>query len=372
MIYLDNAATTKTCDLAIKKIIELNTNNFGNPSSLHNLGINSEKEIINSKKEVAKILKVKEKEIFFTSGATESNNLAIQGTLSATRKKHIITTKAEHPSVLANYKILEKKGYTVTYLKLNKYGEIDLKELQNTISEDTALVSIMHVNNETGAISPINEIKKILKDKNIIFHIDGVQGFCKLDIDCKDIDIYTFSGHKIFCPKGSGGLYIKTGTKINSILNGGEQMEKIRPGTENISAIAAIGAVSAELNKNIHEHFDYVLNLKKEFLKITEEIEGIKINGQNTSPYICSLYFENLKGEVLLHALESDEIYVSTGSSCSSKSKNAMLHAYGFQDPRVDGTVRFSFSINNSQKEIILVKDRIKYHVDLLRKFVKR
>lgn len=377
MIYLDNAATTAVSNEAIEKINFMCTTNFGNPSSLHSLGINSEKEIINAKTIISKIINCTDLEIYFTSGATESNNLAIQGFLKRNKNgNHIISTKSEHPSVLENFLEFEKKGYTVSFLTVDETGNINLDELTNLINHDTSIVSIMHVNNETGVIMPIEKIGKIIKEKNpnTIFHVDGVQSFCKIPIDVKksNIDLFSFSGHKIFSPKGVGGLYINKKVHIQPFFYGGEQMNKIRCGTENIIGIAALSTNASLLFKNMPENYDYVLDLKNLFLTQIKGIDDIFINGKNTSPFILNLSFENIRGEVLLHALEEENIFVSTGSACSSKSKNAMLYSYGFSDERVAGAVRFSFSIYNTKEEIIEACNIIKEKIAFLRKFVKR
>lgn len=378
MIYLDNASTTRVSDEALIKINDICQNTFGNPSSLHSMGINSEKEIINTKNIVANIINCNEKEIYFTSGATESNNLAIQGFLSRNlhNGKHIITTKSEHPSVLENYLYFQKKGYTVDFLNLDENGHINLNELENLINNDTALVSIMHVNNETGVIMPIEKIGKLIKGKNTntTFHVDGVQSFCKFPVDVKKyhIDMYSFSGHKIFAPKGVGGLYINNSIHVAPLFFGGEQMSKIRCGTENILGISAIGVNGKRLNENMKKNHEYLSNLKNSFLNEIKDINDFYINGSNTSPYILNISFKNIRGEVLLHALEEKEIFVSTGSACSSKSNKAMLYAYGYDKPRVLGALRFSFSIYNTEKEIMEATKVLKEQVLFLRKFVKK
>lgn len=378
MIYFDNAATTKTSPESLKKIIYMSTVNFGNPSSLHKLGINSEKEILNCKTTISNIINCEEKEIYFTSGATESNNIGIQGFLNKNKHngKHIITTKAEHPSVLENYIKLESLGYNVDFLPVNEKGHINLNELESKINEETALVSIMQVNNETGVYMPIEEIGKTIKNKNknTIFHVDGVQSFCKIPVNVKkyNIDIFTFSGHKIFSPKGTGGMYINKNINIQPLFLGGEQMNKIRCGTENIIGISAMEVNCKLLYEKMEENYNYVKSLKDLFLKEVSSIENSYINGDNTSPYILNMSFENVKGEVLLHALEEKNIFVSTGSACSSKNKKAMLNSYGYTKDRISGAIRFSFSIYNTKEEILETGKTLKESIFFLRKFTKR
>ncbi len=378
-IYLDNGATTKVSQVAVDKILDCCSKNYGNPSSLHKMGLLAHKEIVNNKKIISNYLQVDESEIFFTSGATEANNLIIKGIADAYKRdgKHLITNKSEHPSVLQVYIELEKQGYDIDYVNIDDNGNLDINMLESLIREDTILVSIMEVNNETGVIHPINDIGKIIKKINptTIFHVDGVQSFCKLPSNIKSgkVDAYSFSGHKIYSPKGVGGFYLKKGIKITAQLIGGHQQKDVRPGTENIIGIAAIGSNVDVLAKNISKNYDTVKKLKESLLEIKNEFSDIYINGSdNCSPYILNLSFVGLRGEVLVHALEQDNIYASTGSACNSKSKDGMLYSYGLDDERVLSAVRFSFSIHNSIEEIEFCKNSLRKNIPILRKYGRR
>lgn len=376
-VYLDNSATTKVDE----KIIEELNNTFkfyGNPSSLHSMGFDSEKIIAKAKGNISNYLNCSKDEIYFTSGGTEANNLAIIGyaTQHANKGKHLITSKTEHKSVLNAFKYLETKGFDVTYLDVDDEGFVQLNALEAQLKDDTILVSIMHVNNEVGTIQKIEQIKEILKkkDKKIALHVDGVQGFGKIKLDLKAIDLYSFSAHKIHGLKGSGGLYIQKGIKVNNLIHGGQQEKGIRPGTENLTGIISLGKAIEICSEN-----DYYSKVKQIKQKITElivdEIEDIKINSklEHFSPYILNVSFNGVRGEVLLHDLESKGIYVSTGSACTSKSKDYshVLNAMGLQDNLKEGSIRLSFSKYNSMDEVHHVVNEIKKSVKFIRDVMK-
>lgn len=371
MIYLDNASTTKPSE-AVKEAVMNAMEVFGNPSSMHRLGIDAEKIISESKNKISRVLGVDSKNIYFTSGGTESNNTAILGYAFANRKRgnHLITSKIEHPSVLESFKTLEKEGFSVTYLGVNKNGVVSLEELENSLRDDTILVSIMSVNNETGTIQPIHKVKEIIKKKSpvCLFHSDFVQGFCKIPIAPKKagIDMLSISGHKINALKGIGALYIADGVHINPWLIGGGQQKNIRSGTENVPGIASIGKAT-ELYRKISP------DIWSEFKdKLEKSVDNIKINstGEN-SGYILNVSFLGIRAEILLHSLEAKGIYVSTGSACSANKPmpSHVLSAMGCSDEEIRGAVRFSFC--SDEFDIDYVVDTIKKEVENIRKYVR-
>lgn len=376
MIYLDNCSTT----IPRKEVIETMTNSmtedFGNPSSLHRLGLKSEKKIRKVREDISRFLNVQRDEIYFTSGGTESNNIAIQSIINKLNRQgnHIITTKIEHPSVLNLIKYYEKIGYSVTYLNVDDKGKILLKELEKEIKEDTILISIMHVNNEIGTIEPISQIKNIINKKNskALFHVDGIQGFGKVDVLLKawGIDFYSFSGHKIYGPKGIGGLFIDKKHNLSPITYGGNQERGMRSGTENLVGIIGLGQAINIMEKQYKEEREYVSNLKKHFSKrIKEEIDDIRFNSpfeEQSSTYILNVSFNHVKGEVLLHYLEDKDIYVSTASACSSRGddKSYVLRSIGLDDLEIDGAIRFCFYYENTIEDL-------EYTIDVLKKSIK-
>ncbi|MBS4540148.1 cysteine desulfurase [Clostridium sp. D2Q-11] len=383
-VYLDNSATTRPRDEVIEEMNVILKEEYGNPSSLHRMGLIIEKKIKKSRSMIAEYLNVKNDEIFFTSGGTESNNIAIQGIINRYNKKgkHIITSKIEHSSVLNVFKQYEKEGYSVTYIDVNKDGIIDIEQLREEIKEDTILVSIMMVNNETGAIQPISEIKKIIKEGNLQtkLHVDGIQAFSKIPLNIKnlDIDSLSFSGHKIHGPKGVGGLYIKKDLKLKPILHGGNQEMGLRSGTENTPGIIGLGKAVEILNISGLEERNTIKDLKKYFIKeIKENIENIKLNSlenEKGTSHIVNISFMNTRGEVLLHFLEGDDIYVSTGSACSSKDSKGshVLRAMGLSDKEIEGAIRFSFSFYNTKAQIDYAVIRLKTRVEEIRDIMMR
>lgn len=382
-IYLDNSATTRPRDEVVDEMRIMLTDFYGNPSSLHRKGLHAEKKIKNSRKIISEFLKVNESEIFFTSGGTESNNIAIQGIINKYYKRgnHIITTKIEHPSVLRIFEKYEEKGFLVTYLNVDEFGIIDLEELKESIKEDTILVSIMLVNNEIGCIQPIKEIKKIINEKNKFtkLHVDGVQGVGKIDVNIKELDIDTlsFSSHKIHGPKGIGCLYMKKDLIIEPIFYGGSQERGVRVGTENVPGIVGFGKAVEILDNKFNEEKNQIKELKKYFIeKLSQNINDIKINSDlhKSSPHILSVSFKDIRGEILLHYLEDRGIYVSTRSACSSnkKAESHVLKAIGLNDNDIEGTIRFSFSHLNNKEEIDITIEKLKESVEEIRKIIKR
>jgi cysteine desulfurase len=366
LIYLDNAATTKPHEEVLQKSLSVYREMYGNPSSLHSMGLDIEREINNSAKIIADCLNVEKSEIFFTSGGTESNNIAIQGIAKAYERSgnHIITTMAEHSSVKETCRYLGENGYIVTYLKVNEFGKIDMDELQQQITDKTILISLMHVNNETGSISDINKIGKLIKMKNkdTIFHVDGVQAFGKLPISLNDVDLYSISSHKIHGLKGTGALYIKKGTKIKPLFFGGGQQNKIRVGTENTVGIVCFGLAAKLAEESLKNSYNHVTNIRNELLQLTQ-LENVVINTcvENDLPYILNVSFLGVKSEILLHSLEAKGIFVSAGSACNAKKKdNSILMEYGIGFERVQSAVRFSFSKYTTVDEIVKTIEEIK------------
>lgn len=378
-IYLDNAATTKVSDVAVEKMIFMSKTNFANPSSVHSLGLLAEKEITKVRKTIASFLNAKEDEIYFTSGATEANNLAIIGSALANKRSgnHIITQKTEHASVIESVSYLEKIGYEITYLENDNTGQIDYDVLEKSITDNTILVSLMHVNNETGAKLDIERIGKIVKskNKNTLFHTDLVQSFCKFDIDVLkyNIDLCSFSGHKLHSPKGVGGIFIKKGVKIESRQFGGSQEKKIRPGTENILGITALGESILYINKNMSKTLEYVKSLKNCLIQIKDLIDDVYVTSDDScSPYVVNLSFIGVKGEVLVHALEQYDIYCSTGSACHKGSGSEILKNYNLSEDIYSSGIRVSFCDENTVDEIEKLKTALLEIVPKLRRFKKR
>jgi cysteine desulfurase len=362
-VYLDNAATTKLLPEVIEEIKRVSEFIYGNPSSVHNIGLKAEKIVKDTRKRIADSLDVEPEELYFTSGATESNNTAIFGTVYANKRKgnHIITSKIEHPSVLACFERLEKEGFDVTYLNVDKNGIIDLNELENSINEKTILVSIMTVNNELGSIQPIKEVARLKNKHNFIFHTDAVQAYMKIPSYMFDIaDIISISGHKIHALKGIGAIAVKKNIKINPFMLGGGQERGFRSGTENVVGIASLGkAVEKGFNPN------KVLVLRDMLKKGLESIEGVSFNCYNSAdsaPHILNVTFKGKRGEVILHMLEENGVYVSTGSACHSNKfgESHVLKAIGLSKEDIGATVRFSFSEENTE-------DEIKYAINLLK-----
>lgn len=377
-IYLDNSATTKPYKEVVEKMIFALENDYANPSSLHKKGLEVEKNIKKIREDIARTLGVKEKEIYFTSGGTESNNSIIRGVLDK-RKNHIITTKIEHPSVLDTIKTLEKEGIEVTYLDVDSEGKIDIDSLKSSIKENTILVSIMHVNNEVGSIQPISEIGKYLKTlkEKVYFHVDAVQSFGKINFKLSkyNIDFMSVSGHKIHGPKGIGFMYIKENSKVKPLFTGGGQEFGFRSGTENIPGIYGLGEAVRITNKNLDKNIQKI-NTLKNLLKseILNNIENVKINSPEDGVcHILNVSFLGVKGEVLLHYLEQKDIYVSTGSACSSKKKGShVLNAMNLSKDEIEGTIRFSLSCFNTEEEILETIKVLKSSVEDLRFIIKK
>ncbi len=378
--YFDNSATTRCAQTAVDIMQKVLLEDYGNPSSLHMKGVVAENYIKTAREQIAKILKVSEKEIIFTSGGTESNNLALIGTALANQRagKHIITTAIEHASVYNPLIFLEEQGYEVTYLPVDHEGRISLDELEAAVREDTILVSMMHVNNEIGTIEPIEEAAARVHAKNprTLFHVDAIQSFGKLRIYPKriGIDLLSVSGHKIHGPKGVGFLYVKDKTKIRPIIHGGGQQRDMRSGTENVPGIAGIGAAAVQLYENFDEKIDALYELREYLVAGMQALEGTTVNGAQgcaAAPHVVSVSFAGVRAEVLLHALEERQIYVSTGSACSSNHPaiSGTLKAIGVAPELLDATVRFSLSVDSTREEADYVLAQLAELLPQLRRF---
>lgn len=381
--YLDNSATTRclenVCDIVVKTMME----DYGNPSSRHRKGMEAEKYLRDAREKIARTLKVNEKEIFFTSGGTESNNWALVGAALANRRAgmHIITTAVEHAAVIQPMMYLEEQGFRVTYLPVDRYGRISLSALQEAVCEDTILVSVMYVNNELGAVEPVEEIGRFLKEKhpNILFHVDAIQAYGKYRIFPKrlGIDMLSVSGHKIHGPKDVGFLYINERVKIRPLILGGGQQKGMRSGTDNVPGIAGLGEAAREAYQDFEEKRAHLLALKKYFMEEAAKLPDVVLNslpGEEGAPHIVSVSFRGVRSEVLLHALEERGISVSSGSACSSNKKlpvSTVLKEIGMERDLLDATLRFSFSRFNTEEELAYSIGVLKELLPMLRKYAR-
>ena len=364
-IYLDNSATTRVFPEVAEVMTRVMCEDYGNPSSLHMKGVQAEQYLRNAKETFARILKVNEKEIFFTSGGTESDNMALTGCARANARqgKHLITTQIEHPAILNTMRYLESAGFRVTYLPVNAYGQISLEELRRAMTPETILVSVMHTNNEIGSLQPVAEAATLVKRMNphTLFHVDAVQGFGKAKIYPKrmGIDLLSVSGHKIHGPKGVGLLYIGNQVKIQPIIHGGGQQMNLRSGTDNVPGIAGFAKAAELLYAHYEDDVKRLYQCKKYFCDGVRRLEGVRINGllpgepdgAGTAPHIVSVSISGVRSEVLLHALEEDGIYVSAGSACAARKPqpSATLKAIGIDRSLLESTIRFSFSVYTKQ-----------------------
>lgn len=383
---MDNSATTRCSDRACQLMVDLLTKDYGNPSSLHMKGIEAERFVETAKKKIAKTLRVSEKEIIFTSGGTESNNLAIIGAAMANHRagNHIITTSIEHASVENPMEFLKEQGFEITYLSVDENGIISLEELEEAVTEQTILVSMMQVNNEIGAIEPVAEAAELIKKKNpdTLIHVDAIQSYGKMYIYPKKlgIDMLSVSGHKIHGPKGSGFLWVKEKTKLKPLILGGGQQKGMRSGTENVPAIAGLGEAAEEIYENLDEKRAHLYGLKQRFIDGIEKLEGTHVNGktgEDSAPHIVSVSFEGIRSEVLLHSLEDRGIYVSSGSACSSnnhagKQKGSKtLRNIHLKENLLDSTLRFSFSVHTTEEEIDYALEVLGELLPVLKKYTR-
>ena len=381
-VYLDNSATTKCFDEVAYLISKIMTQDYGNPSSMHNKGVESEHYLRHAREVIAKNLKVNEKEILFTSGGTESDNLALIGTAFANCRagRHLITTQIEHPAILQTMQYLEKQGFEVTYLPVDENGRVRPDDLEKALRKDTILVSVMHTNNEIGSLQPIAEIGDLIKkyDKSIVFHVDAVQGYGKFRIFPKrmNIDLLSVSAHKIHGPKGIGFLYINEKIKIHPIIFGGGQQKGMRSGTENVPGIAGMSLAIEKVYDTLDEDIERIYELKDYFVKGVLQIPDVKVNGlpgKDSAPHVVSLSVRGVRSEVLLHALEDKGIYVSAGSACASNkpSVSATLKAIGVDKDLLDSTIRFSFSTFTTKEEIDYTLQNLYAIIPMLRKYTR-
>ncbi|MCI8939569.1 MAG: cysteine desulfurase [Dorea sp.] len=382
-VYLDNSATTRAYEQVGDVVRKVMCEDFGNPSSMHYKGVEAEKYIKEAKETLAKLMKVQPKEIFFTSGGTEGDNLALIGASRANKRagNHLITSSIEHPAILNTMRYLEEEeGFRVTYLPVDSYGRIRLEALKEALCRDTILVSVMYVNNEVGSVQPIMEAASMVKayNKNILFHVDAVQGFGKYRIYPKKlkIDMVTASGHKIHGPKGTGFLYIGEHVKIKPIVFGGEQQKNIRSGTENVPGIAGLSLAAAMIYEDLDEKVAQMRKLKAHFIEEVTKIPQTTIHGlydETSAPHIISVGFAGIRGEVLLHALEDKGICVSSGSACASNHPaiSGVLKGIGTRKEYLDATLRFSMSEFTTRKEIDYTLDTLNELVPVLRRYTR-
>lgn len=381
--YFDNSASTKVSEKAIDIMLKTMREDYANSSAKHIKGVDAEKYVKDAAETIAKTLKVKKGEIIFTSGGTESNNMALLGTAMAKKRlgKHIIISGIEHPAVYMPATFLAEEGFELTVLPVDKTGRVDLEVLKESIREDTILVSIMYVNNEIGAVEPVDEISKIIKSKNAntLFHVDAIQAYTKFKINPKTqgIDMLSASGHKFHGPKGVGFLYINSDVKINPIIFGGGHQRGMRSGTLNTTGIAGMGVAAKEAYDEFDKRIEKIKSLKNFIMDELEKIEGAVLNtgrGDNFVPQIISVSFEDIRAEVLLHALEDRGIYVSSGSACSSNHPgiSGTLKAVGIREDLLDATIRISLSELNNMEEAKYLIDNLNELLPLLRKFVRK
>ncbi len=379
-VYLDHAATTKVLDSVKEQMVQVMTEDYGNPSSKHRKGVQGEHYVKEARSVIAKTLRVQEKEILFTSGGTESNNMALIGAAMANRRagNHIITTRIEHPSVHQPLAYLESQGFQVTYLDVDANGHISLEELSSAICPETILVSVMYVNNEIGAVEPIEAIGRLVKEKksSAIFHTDAIQAYGKYEIRPKKqgIDLLSVSGHKIYGPKGVGFLYINEKVKVKPLIYGGGQQKGMRSGTENVPGIAGLGVAAKEMEAGFAERIKRMVELKDYFIDCLEEISGVTINSQKGlegAPQIISASFQGVRSEVLLHGLEDKQIYVSSGSACSSNhpALSGTLKAIGVKKELLDATLRFSLGIDTTREQLDYTIQMLKELLPVLRRY---
>ena len=373
MIYLDNSATTRQYPEVTREMLQYMDEFYGNPSSLYQLGVDSEKAVKKARTALQKAIGMEDSRVYFTSGGTEADNMAIFGAARALKRRgrRIVTTAVEHPAVLECCKELEKQGFEVIYVGVDRNCRLDIDALRSAVNDETILVSMMHVNNEAGTIMPVNEVKQIMKEKDApgIFHCDAVQSFGKLQL-CSDADVISVSGHKIHGPKGTGAICIREGVNIPAFICGGGQESGKRSGTENVPAIAGFGLAAEMSEHGRRENSASMAQMRQRLIsQLTASLDDIVINspetaGENAGECCSSLLnisFLGTRGEVLLHTLEQDGIYVSTGSACSSnkKGQSHVLKAMGLKDKEIEGTLRFSFGRMNSIEEIDIAADKV-------------
>lgn len=380
--YLDNSATTRCFPEVVELMNKIYLEEYGNPSSMHHKGVEAEKQITEAKKSLAQILKVNEKNLLFTSCGTESDNIAIIGgaLANARRGRHLITSTIEHPAVLESMRYLESQGFEVTYLPVDEYGIVSPDLVEETVRDDTILVSIMHTNNEIGAVEPVREIAKRINAKNpsALFHVDAVQGFGKAQIYPKKwgIDMLSVSGHKIHAPKGTGFLYIADKIKVKNLIFGGGQQNGMRSGTENVAGIAAMGLAAKMLYQDFDSKIERLYELREAFLDGIRDIPDLRVNGpagRKCAPHIISLTVPGVRAEVLLHALEGKGVYVSSGSACASNRPHTSKTLEAIHLPRVylDNTIRISLSEMTTREDLQQASEALHELIPFLRQYTR-
>lgn len=381
--YFDNSATTRVFDCVKDAVVHAMTEDYGNAAARHMKGVEAERLIKEARAEIARSLKVQEKEILFTSGGTESNNTALIGTALANQRagKHLITTAVEHASIYNTMEFLREQGFEITYLPVDSYGCISLDELRDAVREDTILVSVMYVNNEIGAVEPVEEISRVIREKNprTLFHVDAIQAYGKYVIRPKKqgIDLLSVSGHKIHGPKGVGFLYIDERVKIRPLLYGGGQQKGMRSGTENVPGCAGLGAAVKEVYTDHEAKIERLYGLRERMIEGLKALPGVTINGhegRENAPQIVSASFEGVRSEVLLHALEEKGIYVSSGSACSVNHPgvSGTLRGIGVKKELLDSTIRFSFGLFNTPEEVDYCLEVLAELLPVLRRYRAR
>jgi len=381
-VYLDNSATTKCFPEVAELMTKIMCEDYGNPSSMHLKGVQSEHYIRFAKEKIARILKVNDKQIYFTSGGTEADNLAIIGCAMANHRsgRHLITTSVEHPAVLQTMHYLEQQDFRVTYLPVDKMGRVSVEDVRRAMTPETILVSVMHTNNEIGALQPIEEIGTLIKQMNsrTLFHVDAVQGFGKFRIYPKkmNIDLLSVSGHKIHGPKGTGFLYVGDKVKIHPIMFGGGQQKGVRSGTENVPGIAGLALATEMIYNDLDKDIDRLYEIKKAFIDGLKKLDDVYVNGhtgRDSAPHVVSVSVRGIRSEVLLHALEDRGIYVSAGSACASNKPqtSATLKAIGLEKDLWDSTIRFSFSVFTTMEEINYTLNAMYDMIPMLRRYTR-
>ncbi len=376
MIYLDNAASTPVHEQVLQAMIPYLQEQFGNPSSIHTFGRYANRAIKNARKQIANLINADPEEILITSGGTESNNTALFGMAQAKKGNHIIISSIEHDAILEPCKILEKKGFEITLIPVDDSGMIDIKNIENSISTKTCLVSIMFANNEVGTIQSIEEISKICHQKNIPFHTDAVQAIGKIELDVKKlgIDMLSISSHKINGPKGVGALYIKKGIEIEPFIYGGGQEDGMRSGTENVASIVGFGKACELAKENLQENISHLKNLQEKLItRVLKEIPYVTLNGHKDHriPNNAHFTFLGVSGEDLIIKLDENGIAASTGSACSVhvQKESHVLRAMGFSHDQITGSLRLTVGILNTELEIEKTVDILKNVIKELRGF---
>ena len=381
--YLDNSATTKCAREVVETVVKAMQDDYGNPSSKHMKGVDAEQYIKQAAATIARSLKCQEKELVFTSGGTESNNMAIIGTAMANKRRgnHVIVSSVEHSSVKEPFNFLEEQGFRVTYLPVDAQGRVSIDALREALDSETILVSVMYANNEIGTVEPIEEIGQIVKQFNpeIVYHVDAIQAYGKFKIVPKklNIDLLSVSGHKIHGPKGTGFLYVKEKTKIKPIILGGGQQKAMRSGTENVPGIAGFALAAKMVYSDLEEKTARMRKLKERFIEGIRQVDHVSVHGlpdETSAPHIVSVGIAGIRSEVLLHTLEEKGIYVSSGSACSSNHPgiSGVLKGIGVEREYLDATLRFSLSEFTTEEEIDYTLKTLYNCIPMLRRYRRR